>query len=1189
MRSNRDDYQAGRRLRPLLVAISAGIALLAALPSSALGSTVSSNGSSTITYTGAGTENNDVTIEPTGTPGTYTITDPGAAITATPPFCTGGGAAGVPASCGASALTSVVVNLNEGTDSSDTSEMPASVSSTISGGNGNDTELRTGAGADSINGGAGNDGPFIGGLGADNFVGGDVTLGDGIDEVSYSDAGATSVVADPDDNNDDGRDTNADGTADEGDTIDDDIENLTGGNGNDRLTGSNSLANGNNVLAGAGGNDQLNGLLGNDTLLGGAGDDAYNGGGDVDTASFAASPAGVTADLDTGGGTGTATGEGTDTLSEIENLTGSPQGDSLTGNAGPNVMAGGDGADLLFGEAGTDTVHGDGGDDSVNGGADSDSGGSAGVFGDAGDDTLNGNAGDDALDGGANGSAGDTASFAGAPGGVTASLASGTASGDGSDTLAALENLSGTDFADNLAGDANANTLSGGGDVDTLSGDDGSDTVNGEAGNDSLSGGPGNDSGGTAGLFGGDGDDTLNGNAGDDTLNGGPNGATGDSASFAGAPGGVTASLASGTATGDGSDTLAAVENLSGTDFADNLTGDANNNALTGLGLDDTLTGGDGNDLANGDSGADTLRGNNNDDTLNGGTEADNARGGSGNDAVNGGDGDEQGAGVVNGGPGDDTVSGGTGNDLVEGDDGNDSLSGNAGNDTLAGGNDTDTGNYAGAAAGVTASLQAGTASVDGDGGADTLIDLENLNGSGLGDNLTGKSGQANTLNGNAGNDTLSVRDDGPDTVNCGDGTDTALVDAADTVNPDCETADPPGPPAAPTITDTDPDSPANDNNPEVKGTVGSGSPTEVRIYKNNPTCAGAADHTGTAAQFTGSGITISVPDDSATELRATAVDAEGNESGCSAPFTYVEDSTAPEAPTITDTDPDSPANDNSPEVKGTTGAGSPTTVRIYENNPTCAGTADHTGTVADFTGAGITISVPDDSSTELRATAVDAAGNQSTCSTSFTYVEDSSAPAGPTITDTDPDSPANDNDPEVKGTTGAGSPTAVRIYKDNPTCTGTPDATGTPAQFSGAGITVSVPDDSTTALRATTVDSLGNESGCSPAFTYVEVTTPPDEGGDTSPPETTILDPIKKTRDKTPTYELASSEPGSSFECRVDDDPFAPCTSPHTTEKLKRGKHEFDVRATDPAGNTDQTPAEDPFKVKGKRKKGQK
>jgi hypothetical protein len=39
-------------------------------------------------------------------------------------------------------------------------------------------------------------------------------------------------------------------------------------------------------------------------------------------------------------------------------------------------------------------------------------------------------------------------------------------------------------------------------------------------------------------------------------------------------------------------------------------------------------------------------------------------------------------------------------------------------------------------------------------------------------------------------------------------------------------------------------------------------------------------------------GITVSVPDNTTTSFRATATDAAGNHSGCSAPFTYVEDST---------------------------------------------------------------------------------------------------------------------------------------------------------------------------------------------------------------------------------------------------------------------------------------------------------
>ena len=40
------------------------------------------------------------------------------------------------------------------------------------------------------------------------------------------------------------------------------------------------------------------------------------------------------------------------------------------------------------------------------------------------------------------------------------------------------------------------------------------------------------------------------------------------------------------------------------------------------------------------------------------------------------------------------------------------------------------------------------------------------------------------------------------------------------------------------------------------------------------------------------------------------------------------------------------------------------------------------------------------------------------------------------------------------------------------------------------------------------------------------------------------------------------------------------------TLDKLKYGDHTFYVRATDAAGNTDQTPAQDKFTVKKKKKK---
>jgi hypothetical protein len=73
---------------------------------------------------------------------------------------------------------------------------------------------------------------------------------------------------------------------------------------------------------------------------------------------------------------------------------------------------------------------------------------------------------------------------------------------------------------------------------------------------------------------------------------------------------------------------------------------------------------------------------------------------------------------------------------------------------------------------------------------------------------------------------------------------------------------------------------------------------------------------------------------------------------------------------------------------------------------------------------------------------------------------------------------------------------------------------------------------------------------------------------------------PKSRSRDRTPTFKFASSEAGSSFECKRDRGPFKPCSSPRTLGRLKPGKHTFAVRATDSGGATDPTPAVDSFRV---------
>src|SRR6476619_7608638 len=178
-------------------------------------------------------------------------------------------------------------------------------------------------------------------------------------------------------------------------------------------------------------------------------------------------------------------------------------------------------------------------------------------------------------------------------------------------------------------------------------------------------------------------------------------------------------------------------------------------------------------------------------------------------------------------------------------------------------------------------------------------------------------------------------------------------------------------------------------------------------IIYTTSACTGSPAAQGSAANLGSPGLTASVADDSSTTFRATATDASGNTSACSAPITYVEDSTAPNPPTLSDTDPDSPANDNSPMVKGSAEPGS--TVSLYTSSA-CTGSPAAQGSAANLGSPGLTASVADDSSTNFRATATDASGNTSACSAPITYVEDSTAPE--TTIDSGPLGPTNDPTP---------------------------------------------------------------------------------------------------------------------------------------------------------------------------------
>ncbi|GIF74973.1 right-handed parallel beta-helix repeat-containing protein [Asanoa siamensis] len=79
----------------------------------------------------------------------------------------------------------------------------------------------------------------------------------------------------------------------------------------------------------------------------------------------------------------------------------------------------------------------------------------------------------------------------------------------------------------------------------------------------------------------------------------------------------------------------------------------------------------------------------------------------------------------------------------------------------------------------------------------------------------------------------------------------------------------------------------------------------------------------------------------------------------------------------------------------------------------------------------------------------------------------------------------------------------------------------------------------------------------------------------DTTPPDTTIVTaPDHHTVSTSATFTFASNEAGATFECSLDGAAFTACTSPKTYIGLWATNHEFRVKAIDPAGNHDPTPA---------------
>lgn len=340
-------------------------------------------------------------------------------------------------------------------------------SDTLAGGLGTDT-LLGGAGADMIVAGAGDD-ELWGEAGNDTLDG-----GAGADLVRYrsSTAGVTVNL---------GTGIGLDGLGGQDSLIG--IENLDGSDFGDRLTGdgaanrlfgfagNDSIAggDGNDTMLGGDGDDLMSGDAGDDEMWGGLGNDTLGGGLGSDLVRYRTAPGAITVDLATGVA---IDGEGgTDSLSGIENIDGTDQGDVILGNFAANRLFGFAGDDRIEGRDGDDTLLGGDGDDQLSGGT--------------GNDQLEGGTGTDTLDGGAGS---DLVRYRTAADAMTIDLAAGTAAerNAATDILIAIENADGSDFDDVLTGSSAANRLFGFAGADTIRGGTGDDVLVGGTGGDTY-------------------------------------------------------------------------------------------------------------------------------------------------------------------------------------------------------------------------------------------------------------------------------------------------------------------------------------------------------------------------------------------------------------------------------------------------------------------------------------------------------------------------------------------------------------------------------------------------------------------------------------------------------------------------------------------------------------------------------
>jgi len=283
--------------------------------------------------------------------------------------------------------------------------------------------------------------------------------------------------------------------------------------------------------------------------------------------------------------------------------------------------------------------------------------------------------------------------------------------------------------------------------------------------------------------------------------------------------------------------------------------------------------------------------------------------------------------------------------------------------------------------------------------------------------------------------------------------------------------------------------------------------------------------------------------------LTADATDAAGNQSP-TASTTFRVDTVAPLAPELTAPSEGALLAQSSPEVTGTAEPGA--TITIFVDGVEVGTTsADEDGEWS------FTLPAQDDGDHVITASATDAAGNTGP-EAEISITIDTQAPAAPVLATPVDGSSTGVAQVAVSGTAEPGATVTVTI-DGQPVGTVIADADGNWTLQAGPLA------DGPHTVTATATDPAGNTS--LPASAAVTV--------DTTAPETTITSgPAAHDTTGHAQFTFTSNDPTATFQCSLDAAAWTPCTTPLTFSSLLDGEHVLSVRAVDPVGHVDATPA---------------